>query len=128
MSVELPVKQGYAKKSHRSGIGLYTSWKDRFFVLQDGEISYYTTPIKEVRKGSLSLIGCSLKNSNDATELLIESSIGSENGLTMKFNTVDECENWKVAIAEHIKYLNDGKVNMFQRTIERLEGSAVFSS
>lgn len=106
MSVELPQKQGYAKKSQRNSIGLYTSWKDRFFVLQDGEISYYTEPTKEVMKGSLSLIGCSLKNSNDSTELLIESSIGSQNGLNIKFTTVDECENWKVDIAKHIKHFN----------------------
>ena len=113
MSVELPEKQGYAKKSNRSNVGLYTNEKERFFLLQDGEISYYTTPTKEVKKGSLSLIGCSLKNSTDSTELRIESS-GSENGLNMKFTTVDECENWKVAIAEHIN------VNIFRKPLKDL--------
>ena len=101
-------KQGYASKTSRSGRSLFTSTNDRFFVLIDGKISYYTTPTKEVMKGSMLLQGASVSKKS-STEIYIKAKDASENGLQMSFKTEEDCLAWFYAINDHIVYLLDDK-------------------
>ena len=103
-------KQGFASKTSRSGKGLFTSTSDRFFSLSNGEISYYSTATKEVKKGSMFLHGASASKKS-STEIYINVKDGNEYGLNMIFKTESECSAWLKAVNEHIEYFSDNKSN-----------------
>ena len=78
-------KQGFASKTSRSGISLLSS-RERFFSLSNGEISYYTTPTKEVKKGSMTLRGASVsKKSSNEIYIHPNATDTSQYGLPMTF-------------------------------------------
>ena len=99
-------KQGFATKHSRSSTGLFGNWKQRFFVLSYGKIVYYTSPMKDQKKGSMSLKGATIvtQKARGPTEIYIQAESIVEHNLYLKFKTEELCLEWTDAIKAHIRY------------------------
>jgi len=114
--------KGWIKKSPRSASirSIYNfNWKKRFFILQDGIMSYYqseliTPPYGDILKGSLNLRYAIVKDSNNykdisMNELLIlpydnNNNTVDNNKLYLQFENYSMMLEWRDNILQHIDY------------------------
>ena len=121
------LQKGWIKKSPRSASikSIFNfNWKKRFFILQDGIISYYqseliTPPYGDIFKGSLNLRYAIVKDSNNykdisINELLIlsyddnnnnnDNNTVDNNKLYLQFENYTMMLEWREIILQHIDY------------------------
>ena len=91
-------------------------WKNRFFVLDDGVLTYYADkqhypPYGKGKKGSIVLNDCqvidqsNLNKDHRSNQLVIVSNDKLEKKiLLLQFNSIDDADLWKNALIEHINY------------------------
>jgi hypothetical protein len=131
-TVEVPLKKGWLKKQNRSG-GIFSNWKERFFVLYKGKIAYYEEqapkfPFGSGLKGSVSLQGAQLvlsRRIQDKNKIRIitpnEGQIVMDAGMNTKL-----AREWMKAIDNHIDWANN-LVNSSQSAASQ-GGKSVFQS
>ena len=108
------MKKGWLTKQGRN---LFKSWKKRYFVLENGLISYYESdmeiPPYGVRlKGQMSMRGARLDVYYDTGGVRDEKRLfvaggGAENDMLVEGTNSFEIRQWSVALEQHIKFANE---------------------
>lgn len=118
------VQTGFIKKEGQK----YKSWKNRYFVLDSGVISYYTDDIKNSsaqQKGEpMNIRGYKLvENKENAKLLSLEHRTDKEaRVLNLSFASVAEKEQWITAFKQHIEYkdaLYTEQIEAQQKALEK---------
>lgn len=105
-----PLKKGFILKEGH----LIKNWRNRFFVLEAGTMTYYESstdvyPYGVRKKGEIILKGTTLKMSNNIISITYDGDVTSREGLsklTLEIRYPTEREEWFQAIRNHITYFN----------------------
>lgn len=106
-----PLKKGFILKEGH----MIKNWKNRFFVLDAGVLTYYesstdTYPFGVRKKGEMLLRGTALKTDRNIIYVTYEGpSVSGREGLTsltLEIRYPTEREEWSQAIRSHIAYIN----------------------
>lgn len=110
-----PLKKGFILKEGH----MIKNWKNRFFVLDAGTLTYYesstdTYPFGVRKKGEMLLKGTALKTDRNIIYITYEGpSVSGREGLTsltLEIRYPTEREEWCQAIRSHISYINAADV------------------
>eukprot|EP00128_Syssomonas_multiformis_P009438 Colp12_sorted_trinity150504_noHs@8430 len=106
-----PLKKGFILKEGH----MIKNWKNRFFVLDAGTLTYYesstdTYPFGVRKKGEMLLKNTTLKTDRNIIYITYEGpSVSGREGLTsltLEIRYPTEREEWSQAIRSHIAYIN----------------------
>jgi hypothetical protein len=105
-SLKPPVKKGWLKKQRRGG--MIKNWKERYFVLSGGELSYFegaleVPPFGELLKGNVDLTGAVVED-KDECQFIVVGKVGQEKNLVMEADTMANKISWMKAINRHIAF------------------------
>jgi hypothetical protein len=108
------MKRGWLTKQGRN---LFKSWKKRYFVLENGLMSYYEgdleqPPYGSKLKGQMSMRGARLDVYYDTGGIRDEKRLyvaggGAENDVLLEGTNSFEIRQWSVALEQHISFAND---------------------
>lgn len=108
------MRKGWLMKQGRN---LFKSWKKRYFVLENGLISYYESeseqrPYGVKLKGQMSMRGARLDVYYDTGGIRDEKRLfvaggGQENDMLLEGTNVFEIGEWSIALEQHIKFANE---------------------
>lgn len=105
-----PLKKGFILKEGH----LIKNWKNRFFVLEAGTMTYYESstdsyPFGVRKKGEIILKGTTLKVEGNIIAISYDGDVTSREGLsklTLEIRYPTERDEWFQAIRSHIAYFN----------------------
>jgi hypothetical protein len=108
------MKRGWLTKQGRN---LFKSWKKRYFVLENGLMSYYESdldlpPYGSKLKGQMSMRGARLDVYYDTGGIRDEKRLyvaggGAENDVLLEGTNSFEIRQWSVALEQHISFANE---------------------
>ena len=113
MSSPAPVKkEGWLDKYSRSHY-LFGNWRKRYFVLENGQITYYKDLEKTMRKGTMSLedVTISTETRYQGRNLYLIRGANLYHELDMLIKTPNEeiTQEWSKSINEHVAFLKNKK-------------------
>jgi hypothetical protein len=103
-----PIKKGMVLKEGH----IVRNWKNRYFVLEKGKLTYYESQSSEYpygvgKKGDLSLKGVTTVCSKSMISLNTKNEAGKEVlALNLDIKYPNERDEWMEAIKQHIEYIN----------------------
>ena len=103
------LQKGWLMKQRRGGV--VKNWKERFFVLIEGDITYFEDaldgrpPFGAIEKGGMELTGVDLEDKS-GLQFCVVGKEGEKKNLLLEAEDIDTKETWMAAIAEHISYMN----------------------
>ncbi len=100
-------RKGWLKKEGRSFI---KNWKNRYFVVQEGVLTYYENsatqpPYGQNERGKCKLAGAKVEQ-RGSTTIFIRFPSGAEKDLQLQCADARECSEWLQSLHEHIAYLS----------------------
>jgi type IV secretory pathway VirB10-like protein len=105
----LPVeRRGWLKKEARKGF--LRNWKSRYFVLDQGLLTYYENsatqpPYGQSERGKTLLVGAKVEQKG-ATNLLIRFENKEDRDLQVQAADAKDCTEWLQALQSHIRFVN----------------------
>ena len=91
---------------------IFRSWRDRYFVLERGVVSYYTDEKMKKQKGEIAIRGYHVTNHSklDSEELYLSAGESGGKDLLLSFKDTAEKDQWRAAFEAHIgAYENEMK-------------------
>lgn len=108
-----PLKCGWVKKQSRTG--LLKNWKDRFVVLEAGNIKYFEKqlssnlpPYGDNLKGEMNLKSANIMgtSSSSANRIYLVGNFANEKDMLLEVENAAEATEWTRQLQRHIDYAN----------------------
>ena len=87
---------------------IFRTWKKRWFVVENGQVTYYVDESKTNEKGSLSLNGYFISNHSKILEgeLYLSTDVSGGKDLLLRFKDSNERDHWNQVFNSHIQAFN----------------------
>jgi hypothetical protein len=116
-----PRKRGWLSKQSRGRNSSVKNWKDRFFVLEGGRLSYFEDDKGSDIKGDIQLMGSavSLLNHSETGQFFCFRVVSGITSIVMQAKTVDDMMDW-ASVLYHASSMSNGGGYLLEIERERI--------